>query len=211
MLEMPDWQSSVSEETANIQCVVDPAGKPWRAAEDAEVMLLGDSFTNIYHLGPMGWGADAGFAEHISLNLGRPLDVLSQNDAGARASRQLLVDALTTNPGRLQNTKVVIWEFAERELALGNWELMQLPEAGQIADPSWSRIRMMQLQCKVMISLKPGRPEGTRTRTTSTSCCCWRPADTRNSRSRLQSHCRSSQGRWQTSHRWQRRMAPLNR
>ena len=134
MLEMPDWQESVSEETAEITPVLNPDGTPWRADNRAEVMLLGDSFTNIYHLGPMGWGADAGFAQHISLALGRPLDLLSQNDAGARASRQLLVDALVADPHKLSNTKVVIWEFAERELALGNWELMTLPAAPAVPE-----------------------------------------------------------------------------
>ena len=42
----------------------------WRSSADAPVLLLGDSFCNIYSLAPMGWGESAGFAEHLSQALG---------------------------------------------------------------------------------------------------------------------------------------------
>ena len=75
----------------------------------------------------MGWGSHGGLAEHLSFALGRPLDRLSRNDAGASASRRMLVDALIQNPDRLKDKQIVIWQFAERELAVGNWELLSLP------------------------------------------------------------------------------------
>lgn len=127
MLKLPDWQATVDEETVKVKKVLTQDGKGWIPTKNAPVMLLGDSFTNIYHLGPMGWGAQAGFAQHISMASGHPMDLLAQNDAGAKASRQLLMDALKVDPKRLDGVKVVIWEFADRELAVGDWAPMTLP------------------------------------------------------------------------------------
>ena len=38
-------------------------GGPWSASIGSEVVLLGDSFTNIYSDSSLGWGASAGFAD----------------------------------------------------------------------------------------------------------------------------------------------------
>jgi hypothetical protein len=58
MLELPSLFPAQSVDTAVVE---KPSGKPWRAARSAEVLLLGDSFANIYHEEKLGWGA-AGFA-----------------------------------------------------------------------------------------------------------------------------------------------------
>ena len=60
----------------------------------------------------------------MALALGRPVDVLSQNDSGAYASRKLLSEALGAGEDRLAGKKVVVWEFASRELAVGDWKPM---------------------------------------------------------------------------------------
>ena len=111
-------------ESAHIRSVVD-----WRSDPESDVLLLGDSFSNIYSMAEMGWGKAAGLAEHISLACGRRIDRLTRNDDGAYASRQLLADALHGNPHRLASTKVVIWQFAERELVFGDWKHIDLPPA----------------------------------------------------------------------------------
>jgi hypothetical protein len=99
--------------------VIDPA---------SDVLLLGDSFANIYSLESMGWGESAGLAEHLALALNRPVDAIRRNDAGAYATRELL--ARDVRDGcRLEGKKVVIWEFAERELAQGDWKVFDLPPA----------------------------------------------------------------------------------
>ena len=38
----------------------------------------------------MGWGTSAGFVEHLSYALSRPLDRIVQNDEGAFATRAVL-------------------------------------------------------------------------------------------------------------------------
>jgi hypothetical protein len=129
MLELPGWQVSVSEESAAISALRTGNGAPWRSESRADVLILGDSFTNIFRVAAMGWGADAGFAEQLAWELQRPVDVLARNDGGAHASRQMLVDALVADPWRLSDKRVVVWEVTERELALGDWKMLTLPSA----------------------------------------------------------------------------------
>ena len=71
---------------------------------------------NIYSLASMGWGDSAGLAEQLSYALSRPLDRIVQNDDGAFATRALLQRA---GPERLAGKRVVIWQFAARELVSG--------------------------------------------------------------------------------------------
>jgi hypothetical protein len=86
------------------------------------VLLFGDSFSNIFSLEGMGWGAAAGLGPQLSLALGRPMDVIAQNDSGAFATRQALARELSAGEDRLQGKRVVIWEFASRELSVGDWK-----------------------------------------------------------------------------------------
>lgn len=122
MLDLPTGQQAYLPEKVLISRVVAADGSAWRSERSADVLLLGDSFTNIYSLASMGWGDAAGFAEHLSYALGRPLDRIVQNDAGAHATRELLHRA---GPERLAGKRVVIWQFAARELAAGDWKVIE--------------------------------------------------------------------------------------
>jgi alginate O-acetyltransferase complex protein AlgJ len=48
--------------------------------------------------------------------------VLAQNDSGAFATRQALARELEGGEDRLAGKRVVVWEFAARELAVGDWK-----------------------------------------------------------------------------------------
>jgi SGNH hydrolase-like domain, acetyltransferase AlgX len=98
----------------------------WRPSKESDVLLLGDSFANIFSLEPMGWGESAGFAEHLSVALRRPIDCILQNSDAAFATREILGNELARGRDRLAGKKLVIWEFAERELSFGNWKLIDL-------------------------------------------------------------------------------------
>jgi hypothetical protein len=74
----------------------------------------------------MGWGASAGLAEHLALALNQTVDALRRNDAGAHATREMLALELKRGCNRLAGKKVVVWEFAARELAQGDWKLLDL-------------------------------------------------------------------------------------
>jgi alginate O-acetyltransferase complex protein AlgJ len=90
------------------------------------VLLLGDSFSNIFSLEAMGWGTAAGLAEQLSFALGRPIDRLVQNDNGAFATREALARDLARGRDRLAGKLVVIYQFATRELTEGDWRLIDL-------------------------------------------------------------------------------------
>ena len=128
MLEFPEAWSVFPPETVTVREVRD-AGAAWRPDREARVLFLGDSFANIYSLAPMGWGETAGFAEQLSLALGLPLDTITRNDAGSHATREMLALDLQRGTDRLAGKQIVIWEFAARELACGDWKIIPLAVA----------------------------------------------------------------------------------
>ncbi|MDQ6623385.1 MAG: hypothetical protein M3Y86_07870 [Verrucomicrobiota bacterium] len=122
MLKLPNERS----QTVTIHQVT-RGDSLWRPSRDADVLLLGDSFSNIFSLEALGWDESAGFAEHLSAALGgRPLDCLLRNSDGAFATREMLANDLARGRDRLAGKKLVIWEFAARELAFGNWKLLEM-------------------------------------------------------------------------------------
>ncbi|HEV3031270.1 MAG TPA: hypothetical protein VG319_06485, partial [Polyangia bacterium] len=60
--------------------------------------------------------------------LGRPVDVIAQNDSGAFATRQALARELGGGQDRLRGKRVVVWELASRELAVGDWKAVEWPK-----------------------------------------------------------------------------------
>jgi alginate O-acetyltransferase complex protein AlgJ len=98
----------------------------WRPSKAADVLLLGDSFSNIFSFEAMGWGESAGFAEHLSVALRRPIDCILRNSDASFATREILSNELARGRDRLAGKKLVIWEFATRELSFGNWKLLDL-------------------------------------------------------------------------------------
>ena len=134
MLGLGEGQTLLAPETTTIHEVRDEKGVLFEGKEDADVLLMGDSFTNVFSLDQMGWGEGGGFGAHLARALGRDVDILAQNDSGAFATRQLLSNALadkSDNAGtrdRLSGKTFVVWEFASRELAVGNWKPISWPK-----------------------------------------------------------------------------------
>ncbi|PTN36484.1 hypothetical protein [Desulfonatronum sp. SC1] len=126
MLELPQGSPLFPPETVTLEQVLDARDDFWRPDPAADVLLLGDSFTNIFSLEPMGWGEAAGLAEHLSLVLQRPVDRIARNDHGAFATREILARELARGRDRLKGKRVVIHQFAARELAVGDWKLIDL-------------------------------------------------------------------------------------
>jgi alginate O-acetyltransferase complex protein AlgJ len=114
----------------------------WRPSKKADVLLLGDSFSNIFSFEAMGWGESAGFAEHLSYALRRPVDCILRNSDASFATREILSNELARGRDRLAGKKLVIWEFATRELSFENWKLLDL----KLGEAKPSRF----------LSLKPG-------------------------------------------------------
>jgi alginate O-acetyltransferase complex protein AlgJ len=113
------------------------------ARRPAPVIVLGDSYTNIYSspeafagtddADDVGWGADAGLAEQLAFHLGAPVERIALNDDGAFASRLELARRARAarRAGRdpFDGVSVVVWQFATRELSLGDWRHIDLDAA----------------------------------------------------------------------------------
>jgi hypothetical protein len=127
MLHLPAEQTLFPPEMAIIREVVEPDGHEWQPDAGADVLLLGDSYTNIYSLPEMKWGTGAGFAERLSFTMQRRTDRLAQNDGGSHAVRQALYQQMARGQDRLRGKRIVIWEFAARELAYGDWKSFPMP------------------------------------------------------------------------------------
>ncbi|MEM6720656.1 MAG: hypothetical protein AAF611_15110 [Bacteroidota bacterium] len=92
----------------------------------SDVLFLGDSYANIYSLEALNWGTSAGLSEQISKYMQKPVDRIQMNDAGAHATRGALSNELKRGKDRLTGKKIVIWEFAARELSFGDWKLLDM-------------------------------------------------------------------------------------
>ena len=130
---LPDTNADLAE-SAEIHPIKLPDGSPWRPDAASDVLLLGDSFTNIYSTPDLGWGEGAGLAEHLSWRLGRPIDRIAINAGGSLTVRQ----NLARNPTRLDGKKIVIYEFAVRELTSGDWRPLSIPAAKSSASTAKS-------------------------------------------------------------------------
>jgi alginate O-acetyltransferase complex protein AlgJ len=122
MLDLPRGQTLYPGETVTIRRVLQADGSAWRSSRTADVLVLGDSFSNIFSLASMGWGDSAGLVEQLSYALQRPVDRIVQNDLAAHATRDLLRRA---GAERLTGKRVVVYQFAARELPFGDWRVFE--------------------------------------------------------------------------------------
>jgi alginate O-acetyltransferase complex protein AlgJ len=142
LLNLPAGQSLYPPESVTIRPVSED-GAPWRARRGAELLLLGDSFSNVYSDraafqseragADLHWGQGAGLAEQLSYFLGRPVDRIVRNAGGAHAARADLAREVARDAeagaDRLAGVRVVVWQFAVRELAQGDWKRIALAAA----------------------------------------------------------------------------------
>ena len=127
MLDLPEGHRLNRPESVTIHRVLDADGQPWRPSRSADVLVLGDSFSNIYSLASLGWGDSAGLVEHLARVLDRPVDRIVQNDDAAYATRERLRQDMASGSDRLRDKRVVVLQFAARELATGDWKRIELP------------------------------------------------------------------------------------
>jgi len=110
------------------QVEVHPVAGPPPPNGEARILLLGDSFSNIYSQAGLGWGTDAGLPQHLAHSLGTHVDWIAQNAGGASAARR------SVDGHDLAGKTVVVLQFAERELSFGDWQLVTLPSAQEGED-----------------------------------------------------------------------------
>ena len=135
LLKLPREQKAYPPQRVQIHPITEN-GAPFSPRRAGEILLLGDSFSNIYSsresfptaqsLEGRGWGANAGLAEQLSFFLRRPLDSLTNNAGGSHVTRARLAGEWRRNPARFRNLKIVVWQFAARDLLSGDWKLIPL-------------------------------------------------------------------------------------
>lgn len=130
MLRLPADQDLFPEQQVTIHPVAGADGALWRPDREAEVLLLGDSYTNVYSTPDLGWGRAAGLAEQLAYRLERPVDRIAVNAGGALGSRERLARELADGSDRLGGKRVVVWELSTRELAFGDWREVSLSTPG---------------------------------------------------------------------------------
>jgi len=118
-LDLPDGSAAFSDEVAEgVTQVLGTDGEPVSIYDTASpVVLLGDSFTNIFSDEKMAWGGHAGFAQHLSKELGMTIDTIAQNGQASTGVRK----TLASRPGAVESMKkknVVVWAIAARDLFL---------------------------------------------------------------------------------------------
>ena len=126
MLKLPTGQKLFPQERVTRRVVTTSIDR--QSAQNSEILFLGDSFSNIYSLAGMGWGDSAGFVEHLSAALARPIDKIVINAGGADATRHALVQEISRGNDRLAGKRVLIYQFATRELFSGDWKLLSIPQ-----------------------------------------------------------------------------------
>jgi alginate O-acetyltransferase complex protein AlgJ len=126
LLDLPRSQSrQLGRQAVVMQRVLEPTGSTWQSDPSSGVLLIGDSFSELFSLegaGPTG----AGFAEQISFYLQHPLERRASHAAVEFDTRQGLGRSLAEVRAVAPRYRVVIWEFAVRKLAALDWPL--LPE-----------------------------------------------------------------------------------
>jgi alginate O-acetyltransferase complex protein AlgJ len=83
MLKLPKDQTLYPPQEITVHRVLSADGEPWKRNRQADVLVLGDSFCNVYSMKEMTWGDAAGFCEQLSYELQRPLDKIALNAGGS--------------------------------------------------------------------------------------------------------------------------------
>src|SRR6185503_7898963 len=107
----------------NLQQVVEEAtGRLYEDDSKSSILVLGDSFLRIYQTDEP---RSAGFIAHLARALKQPLASIV-NDGGAST---LVRQELSRRAELLNDKRIVIWEFVERDIRFGmeGWKYVALP------------------------------------------------------------------------------------
>lgn len=153
MLDLPQGHNTFKPMAVTVEKIVDSkTSEPFSPDENSPIILLGDSFVNIFSKSEMGLGDHAGLTEHLAHNLGISLDVIAINDGGPTTTRE----QLARRPNALAGKNLVIWQFATRDLTNPEslWKIVKLPEPKIIKLPEQKIFKIPEQE-----SIKPPEPK----------------------------------------------------
>lgn len=124
-LEVRPWAGLVPSQEVVIERILQ-GGEPVRGGDDAPVLLLGDSFSNVYSRKELEWGEGAGLGEQLMARLGAKVQVIVIDGGGATAVRE----TVAARPSALRRKKAVVWACSARDLYDEDvsWEIVPLAE-----------------------------------------------------------------------------------
>jgi hypothetical protein len=140
-LDIGEEQGIFEAEGVTARRVIDGETSAVVALDDREssVVLLGDSFTNIYRQEDMDWGTGAGFGEHLAARLGMSLDVIAQNGQASTGVRKSLANRRGSAHEMRDRKKIVVWTIAARDLFLGE-------SVARETDVEWGEVAFNDLE-----------------------------------------------------------------
>lgn len=120
----------------------------------APMVLLGDSFVNIFDDPSIGFGDPsdpekrirAGFAQHLSLLLNQPLDVIAMNGKGSTGVRR---EFAKRTDDQVREKKLVIWVIAARDVLLSR-------TAAHQANIEWDFVKFNPNKSPDALDISPG-------------------------------------------------------
>lgn len=153
---------------------------PGTENKHSPIMLLGDSFVNIYDDPSLGFEnpeqpaerIHAGFAQHLSQQLQQSLDVIAMNGKGSTGVRRELAKRYDDE---VRSKKLVIWVIAARDLLLSKsaareanieWEAVKFnpnksPDASLIVTPATNAAEELVIEAKLTEKSKNQEVNGT--------------------------------------------------
>lgn len=97
-------------------------GKPVESDGKSPVILLGDSHALVFQAGDDLHARGAGLFDHLSAELGFPVDLLGVRGSGVTPARVKLFQRAKQDGGYLDGKKALVWCFAAREFTgSGGW------------------------------------------------------------------------------------------
>jgi len=123
MSRLPGEVTAFPPESTTAYRVFDEEGEPYADSDDAQILLLGDSFSRIYQTDEP---EAAGLIANLAYELHTPLTSIV-NDGGAST---LVRQELARNVELLRGKRIVIWAFVERDLRFGmqGWQRITLED-----------------------------------------------------------------------------------
>lgn len=138
MLDLGSTPEGFSPETVSLRQVTEAADQP----PNSRVVVLGDSFVNIYEDPVLGFGLEgetslhSGFSSHLSHYLGEKIHTIAINGGGATAVREAFVQL---PEAQRTAAKVVVWVLSSRDILLPEipagragieWRPVAFPDSG---------------------------------------------------------------------------------
>jgi len=150
MLDLPKRYSIFKPMSMTVEKILNnETNKPFSPDENSPIILLGDSFVNIFSKSELGFGEQSGLGEHLAYNLGISLDIIAINDGGPTTTRE----QFARRPNALAGKKLVIWQFATRDLTNSEslWKIVKFPEP--------KKIKSSEPKMAKKLETKPALPE----------------------------------------------------